>query len=201
MSSAAGISFSETMAGGVSLGERDYHRGKENARSKGHTLVLNAKITIDDLERFVDDKQHGGQLNGSIDYPPFGKDLSGHAGVFNLFAPADQPKTKLMVYELGFEYGPQPYYLAGRKLVRDDHGFDLWSDTTTLYTHIHRGTDKNGEIVGAGILTLGVTDLMCLLSTLEVLHSDSSVDKLKTLARFGRFFMGELWDSYARLAK
>lgn len=197
----AGISFSETMAGGVTLGETDYHRGEEQARNGDKTLVINARVTIDNLERFIDDSSHTGLLDGTIDYPPFAKGIPGFNGIFNLFSPAEQPDTKLMVYEMAFEHRGEPYYLAGYKEVRDDPGFDLWSDTTTLYTHIHRGRDKSGEIVGAGVLTLGVGDLMRLLSTLEVLHVDGSVDKLKTLARFGRFFMGELWDSYAALAK
>ncbi len=59
-------------------------------------------------------------------------------------APTDDPKLKLMVYELGFEHGGEDYYLAGKKEVKDDPGFDLWSDTTTRYTKLHKGTDKSG---------------------------------------------------------
>ncbi len=201
MQSKAGIRFSETMAGSVSLGESDCHKGEELARGQNRTLVMNARVTVDNLERFIDDPNHTGFLDGTIDYPPFAKGMPGHNGIFNLFSPTDQPDTKLMVYEMAFEHEGQPYYLAGRKEVRDDPGFDLWSDTTTLYTHIHSGYDKSGEIVAAGILTLGVGDLIRLLSTLEVLHGGGTVNKLETLARFGRFFMGELWDSYAALAK
>ncbi len=202
MQDKAGISFSETMAGGVTLDETDYKTGEEVARDLGaHTLVMNARVTIDDLDRFISDPNHTGLLDGTIDYPPFGKGIPGYNGVFNLFAPADRPDTKLMIYEMVFEHEDQPYYLAGHKEVRDDPGFDLWSDTTTLYTHIHRGKDKSGEIAGAGILTLGIGDLIRLLSTLDVLHTTDKVKRLGTLARFGSFFMGELWDSYAALAK
>jgi hypothetical protein len=202
MQDKAGISFSETMAGGVSLGETDFHTGEEVARNNGaQTLVMNARVTIDDLEPFINNAGHTGLLDGTIDYPPFAKGIPGYNGVFNLFAPAEQPNTKLMIYEMVFEHENQPYYLAGRKEVRDDPGFDLWSDTTTLYTHIHRGKNKSGEIVGAGILTLGIGDLIRLLSTLEVLHTTDRSKRLGAMARFGRFFMGELWDSYAALAK
>jgi hypothetical protein len=34
--------------------------------------------------------------------------------------------------------GP-PADLTGFKLVRDDAGFDVWKDTTTLFTHVLRG--------------------------------------------------------------
>lgn len=201
MQDKAGISFSETMAGGVSLGESDYHKGEEHGRDRERTLVLNARVSIDNLEQFIDDPDHTGFLDGTIDYPPFAKGMTGYNGIFNLFSPADQPNTKLMIYEMAFEHEGQPYYLAGYKEVRDDPGFDLWSDTTTLYTHIHRGGEKSGEVIAAGILTLGIGDLMRLLSTLEVIHAEGTINKLETLARFGRFFMGELWDSYAALAK
>ncbi len=197
----AGICFSETMAGGVSLGETDCLQGEELARDNGNTLVMNARVTIDDLDRFIEDPDHTGLLDGTIDYPLFDKGIPGYNGIFNLFSPSDDPQTKLMVYELVFDFGGQPYYLAGHKEVRDDPGFDLWSDTTTLYTRIHSGKDKRGEVVGAGLLSLGVGDLMRLLSTLEVLHVRDRGRKLEVLGRFGRFFMGELWDSYAGLAK
>ncbi len=201
MPNRAGISFSETMAGGVSLGETDCLQGEKLARDNGNTLVMNARVTIDDLDRFIEDPQHTGLLDGTIDYPLFDKGIPGYNGIFNLFSPADDPQTKLMIYELVFDFDGQPYYLAGHKEVRDDPGFDLWSDTTTLYTRIHSGKDKRGEVVGAGLLSLGVGDLMRLLSTLEVLHVRDKGRKLEVLARFGRFFMGELWDSYAGLAK
>ena len=58
-----------------------------------------------------------------------------------------------MIYELAFERKGQDYYLAGRKEVQDDPGFDLWKDTTLL-TQLHRGVDKTGPVIGAGFVTL-----------------------------------------------
>jgi hypothetical protein len=69
-------------------------------------------------------------------------------------------------------------------------------DTTTLYTTLHEEPDKSGTIIGAGILTLGVPDLAALLSTVRVTGTDSTAEKAATVAKFGKFFMGELWDSY-----
>ena len=74
---------------------------------------------------------------------------------------------------------------------------DLWKDTTTLYTKLHKGTDATGEVVGAGILSLGVTDLIKLLGTVEVPNA-GPVQRAETLAKFGKFFMGELWNTYAK---
>lgn len=196
-----GIAFSETMAGGVMLGENDYRNGEQKARVAGHLLAMHARVQIDDLERFIADPQHAGTLSGTIDYPPFATAIPSRSGCFNLFSPTDSPSTKWMVYELGFEHAGEAYYLAGHKEVRDDPGFDLWSDTTTLYSRIHRGEGSSGEVVAAGILTLGMSELMKLLASMEVTGADSMLDKGVALSRFGRFFLGELWDNYAGWAE
>jgi 3-deoxy-D-arabino-heptulosonate 7-phosphate (DAHP) synthase class II len=47
------------------------------------------------------------------------------------------------------------------------------------------------------VLTLGVNDLMDLLSTVEVHNPSSEPERLAVIIRFGRLFVGELWDSYA----
>lgn len=192
----AGIRFDETMAGGLTLGAADCRVGEKEGKLAGNILAMHATVTIDDVERFIDDPAHAGRLGGTIDYPPFGSAIPCRDGKFNLFSPTDDPQMKYMVYELGFEHNGQAYYLAGHKEVRDDPGFDLWGDTTTLYTILHQGHDKQGPVVGAGILTLGVAELMKLVASMEVMGADGLADRAQTLARFGRFFLGELWDSY-----
>jgi hypothetical protein len=51
-------------------------------------------------------------------------------------------------------------------------------------------------VVGAGVLSLGVSEMMKLVASMEVIHAAGLGDKTQTLAQFGRFFMGELWDTY-----
>jgi len=186
------------MAGGFALGETDPEVGQEAGKRQGFELAMHAKVSLDDLKRFLDDPQHRGNLGGTIDFPPLGKEIPAATGVFNLFHPTDDPKLKLMVYELGFQHGGKDYYLAGQKEVRDDPGFDLWRDTTTLLTRLHEGKDKSGPVVGAGILSLGITHLVKLLSTVQVTDAGSAGEKARAVASFGRFFLGELWDSYVR---
>lgn len=195
-----GITFKETMSGGFSLAATDTAIGRDQGKFAGTELSMHAKVVIDDIDRFIAEAEHPGQLTGTIDFSPLGEGLVANTGVFNLFNPTNDPKLKLMVYELGFEHQGVAYYLAGKKEVRNDHMFDLWSDTTTLYTQLHKGTDKSGAVVGAGILTLDVVDLMRLVSTITVINADSSTDKLKTIGKFGQFFLGQLWDTYAKHA-
>ena len=193
-----GITFRETMAGGFALGATDPRAGHTQGNREGTALAMHATVSISDLDGFIRDPEHCGRIHGNIDFDPFGHGLAAPTGVFNLFSPTDNPAMKYMVYELGFEYDGQSYYLAGRKEVHDDVGFDLWSDTTTLLARLHRGTGVDGEVVGAGVLSLGVTDLIKLVSTMRVTGAESPTAKAAAYAKFGRFFMAELWDSYAR---
>lgn len=193
-----GITFKETMAGGFSLSVNDPKTGRDQGKQAGTELAMHAKVEIDDLDKFIADPNHLGGLSGTIDYKPLGMDIVANTGVFNLFNPTDDPTLKLMVYELAFEHSGEAYYLAGRKEVREGHTLELWPETTTLYTQLHKGTDKSGPVVGAGILTLDVVDLIRLVSTMRVINADDAADKVMTIGKFGKFFLGELWDSYAK---
>ncbi len=199
-SSAPGISFRETMDGWFALGETDPEAGAAKGKAKGTELAMHASINIRDLAAFVGNPAHEGEIIGIVDFPPLGEEMLATNGVFNLFSPSGTPDTKYMVYELGFEHDGEAYYLAGRKIVRDDPGFDLLADTTTLFTVLHRGGDKAGEIIGAGVLKLGIEQLARLVSTMKATDTSSTGEAAKTVLKFGKFFLGELWDTYGRLA-
>ena len=190
------LTFKETMAGHFALGATDPTAGEKLGKESGFSLTMHAEVSLVDLDKFLADPLYLGGLSGTIDFPPMGTNMVAHSGVFNLFKPADDPNLTYMIYELGFQHGGQDYYLAGHKDVRDDPGFDLWSDTTTLYTTLHQGKDKTGPVVGAGILTLGVMQLLDLLSTVKTPGADGIQGKVAAIAKFGSFFAGKLWDSY-----
>lgn len=192
-----GVTFAETMSGAFALGETSPERGQDVGRQNDARLALHATVSIDNVDRFVEDPDHEGELTGSIEYEPFGGTIEGGTGVFKLFAPSDEEDLKLMVYELPLKHDGTAYYLAGEKRVRDDPGFDVWSDTTTLYTRLHEGTDRSGSVVGAGILSIGVDDLIDSASTMQAVNAPSPKDEVQALTTFGRFFFGELWDTYA----
>jgi len=192
----SGLKFSETMSGPFSLNETDTHKGAIKGRAESRVLAMHANVLIDDIDAFIADKDHQGGLSGLVDFPGFGQGIPSHSGVFNLFSPGDDSETRYMVYELGFSQNGDDYYLAGHKVVRDDPGFDMLADTTTLYTKLYMGTDKSGTVVGAGILTLGVFDLMSLVSTIRTTGTSGAGESAAVIAKFGKFFMGELWERY-----
>jgi hypothetical protein len=81
--------------------------------------------------------------------------------------------------------------------VRNDAGIDLWADTTTLRVWLHEGGSSAGRVVGAGVLTLGVPELLALSASVRVRGARSPVEAARVVAAFGGFFMGALWQTYA----
>jgi cholesterol oxidase len=184
----SGLTFKETMSGPVALGATDPEDGSKDANAA--TLAIHCEISIDDIDRFVADREHTGSITGSVDYEPFGGTLPVTKGIFNLFSPGG-PNERLMQYRLAFERDGQPYFLDGAKHVHDDPGFDVWKDTTTLHTVLHEGSDASGPVVGAGILSLGVEALTRMMTTMRP-HGGG----VEPLVKFGKVFLGSLWESY-----
>jgi cholesterol oxidase len=193
---ALGIAFQETMSGPFALGESDPQAGAQQGQAAGTSLTIHCAVAIDDLDRFAADPNHAGSISGSVVLSPFGAELTATSGVFNLFSPTDDPTLKVMVYELGFTHNGLDYYLAGHKNVRSGPPSDLWGATTTLYTQLHSGADRSGPVVGAGIITIDVDRLARLVASMRVTGAASVGDEASALYHFGRFFLGELWDTY-----
>jgi cholesterol oxidase len=193
-----GVSFRETMTGGFSLGETDPHAGEKKGDAAGTKLSLHCDIDIHDVYRFMEDPQHFTPIIARIDFPPMGMNIPATNAIFNLFRPGDDPKTKYFVYEAGFEHNGESYYLAGKKLVHDDPGFDMWADITTNFTRLHKGKDATGPVVGAGIIYIKRQQLLDLIPTFRATNTSGPVESLKVLADFGRFNLGEIWDSYGK---
>lgn len=199
-STAVGLGFRETMEGPFALDQSDPDAGAAAGKKAGTRLALHGQIAIDDLDRFIADPDHKGVLSGSIEFAPLGGAMAFSNGVFNLFSPAAERNTKYMIYEGGFVANAVEYYFAGRKIVRDDRGFDLWKDTTTLFSRLHRGRDATGPVVGAGIIGIDFVALAKMLSTVTALNAPNPAEAAKAVARFGQFFAAEIYDTYARLS-
>ncbi len=107
-----------------------------------------------------------------------------------------------MLYRLPFQDAAgHPLTLSGFKDVHDDPGFDLWRDTSTLYTrilagHIHAdpAAEAGARVVAAGIITIHIPDFLRQLTTFRV--SGSALEAARGLETFGRLFLGDLWKVY-----
>jgi cholesterol oxidase len=188
------LTFDETMTGGFALGATEPEDGQKRGAAAGTMMKMNASIAIHDLDRFLNVPEHAGALTGTVDFSPIGNGMAATTGVFNLLKPGNTPDLKLFIYELGFEHAGKDYYLAGRKLVHE--GGNALRETTTLYTRLYEGRAANSPVVGAGVLTLEVEDIIRLLGTIRVHNARSVRDEVAGLERFGKFFLGELWVSY-----
>jgi cholesterol oxidase len=194
-----GVSFTEEMKGFVAFGESDFDRGFRTGRQSGTALMFHLTITVDDLDRFIADRRHEAVAEGWVECVGAGGRLPVERGVFNLFIDQDGDKRrKRMLYRLHLVDGAgQPLTLTGFKVVEDDPGFDLWADTTTLYTRLLRGhTEPEGdaaaEVVAAGIIHIHGVDFAKQLTTFRA-HPPQRVD---AVARFGALFAGDLWKVY-----
>lgn len=187
-----GITFRETMEGGFALGTADPATGAKSPDQ----LAMHATIAIHDIDAFIKDPQHKAQLSGSIDFKPMAMGMVADRGVFGLFSPSGKPELTYMVYELGFAHGGKRWYLAGKKHVKLGSPLRLWGETTTLFTTLHEGEDASAPVAGAGVLSLGVVDLIKLLGTLEATDSDSFLESASAKAKFFGFFSQELTRTY-----
>jgi cholesterol oxidase len=197
MADPVGLTFDETLVGGFALGATDPTAGAKLGKAAGTPLTLRCHIAIADVDQFVDHPDHTAVLEPVIDFAPLGVDLPCSSGELNLFQQSNDPKVKLMIYAAGFTAGGKRYYLEGRKYIRDGLAIHALLDaTTTLYTRLYQGTDTRGQIVGAGVLRIGIVGTIGLASSLRPTGATSWEDAEHAIARFGKFFFGQLWHSF-----
>ena len=48
------------------------------------------------------------------------------------------------------------------------------------------------------VTSLGVKELMALVSTMRVINAENRAQEAEAVMKFGRFFMGDLWDTYVK---
>src|SRR5690606_15998680 len=96
------------------------------------------------------DEAHEADLIGTFHLPALSNaPLVVTGGRFNLFTrTVDRALTKQMEYRMPLtaEDGSR-YFVYGRKLIHDDPGFDLWTDTTTLFVEVRGGPDESGPLL------------------------------------------------------
>lgn len=90
--------------------------------------------------------------------------------------------------------------LSGFKNVQDDVGFDIWKDTSTLYTnlyvgHIPEDKEASSEIKATGILRIEIADFAKQLTTFRS-NGATLTERAAAMAKFGKLFAGSLWDVY-----
>jgi cholesterol oxidase len=177
----------------------DYRSAADLAQQENSFLDFKLTILIEDVREFIESKEHQARAEGYVDSSVFGRKRRVEEGTFNLFIEGGRKPTKRIVYRLKF-FGDDGarYLLDGYKVIRDDPGLDLWADNTTLYTTVRVGWGDDDRVAGQGIMYVSVVGFLEQLSTYRVRNSPSAGTSARCLGRFGRFYFGELWESYIR---
>jgi cholesterol oxidase len=195
-----GVQFTETMRGYFSTREKiDCEKAAELGRQDNKSLEFTVTIVAADLDQFLDSRFHEARMTGTVSAPELSsRPLSLTDGKFNLFVEdLNQVNTKRMAYSMPLTAADgKHYYLTGYKTIRDDPGFDIWSDTTTLRFRVFEGPDDSGPLLGAGVLTISAADFAHQLTTLESVNARNKLDELRAIVRFGTFFAGSLYETY-----
>ena len=196
------VRFTEEMLGHITFGETDSARGAQPERGGSADFMFHLTIEVPDIEAFGSDPLRPATASGYVHCDALGGQLPVIAGFFNLFVD-QEPGVKHMLYRLHFYDGVgHPLTMVGHKVVENDAGFDLWKDTTTLFTrvlrgHVNVGEDEGADIVGSGIIIIRMRDFAKQLTTFRASGPGVGA-QLGALAKFGVIFVQQLAQVYLR---
>ena len=170
------------------------------------TCQFNVKMTIGDVNEFVDGYEHEAQLKGTITFGQFGAQapatftLDDAASTFNYLRVNLQTGEAEMHYHLEWaDPAGQRYALDGVKYMQKDAGEpairDLLGDYTTLYTHVTRQeADGSATEIGIGYLKFrtfedlaAVSNLAGFLASFQVTGTSDLAMQLQARLRFIAF--------------
>ena len=195
-----GIQFTETMRGTFSTSVKDdFDQAAAQGQRENSGFEFTLTIIADDLEHLIHDPEHAAGMLGTVKAPALSPHpLTATEGRFNLFVrDPDQQNVRQMRYQMKLTSREgQTYFFQGFKSIHDDPGFDLWVDTTTLFITAYAGNSAAGPVVGKGILKIETDDFRRQMTTMKVNNASGTGQELEAQTRFGRFFAGQLWETY-----
>jgi predicted acylesterase/phospholipase RssA len=199
----ASIRFTEELKGFLVEGESDPQRAALAPEAERRPARFEITITVEHVHDFITTPAAEAGVVGWLDVPWLGGRHEVRAGTFNLFVDQGDPTVKRMLYRLFVETGDGcQATLSGYKTIVSGAGHDVWHDTTTLYTRIFSGhvtqpEEAGATVLGAGILSVHFLDFLRELTTFRA-ESRTELGRASALARFGTFFLGELWSVYGQ---
>lgn len=195
------IHFAEVMSGFVAAGASSFSDGFEQGQETQQTLALKVNVDVADLQVFLDSTQRSAQLTGTVEGTVLGGAAAIESGEFLLLPQTADLNRRVMNYRVYCRNAAGSLFtVAGQKEVQNQAGFDLWSDTTTLFVNVFAGKVLPEDaaatpILATGILHLGMLDFMQVLASMKATNQDGS-PSIMGLASFGEYFAGSLWQLY-----
>lgn len=199
----ASLQFTETMRGYVSTKVTDdYHRAEEQGQLDQSAFEFTVTIVTDDIELALAKPGHEFRITGAARASTLSvRPLTVAEGAFQLLVKdPTNVDARQMIYhmKLTSEEG-RTFFFDGFKIIHEGLPNHVWPEMTTLYFTVYDGEDSSSSVFGKGILHVVPEDFLHQLATLRV--SDvGRISQLEAVARFGRFFAGELWDTYGGIA-
>jgi len=195
---AVGIRFSRSMSGFFLENTDDFQQGLKVGGKRRNRIQIRCRVTISDLDRFINEPDHPAQMDGQIDFGDLGKNLRMQNGVFNLFKIDPIGSKRKAIYRFHFDSkSGQPYLFIGEKEIhRDQSSTEMLKDMTTLYTRIHHGDSQAGGISGSGILSFQAKAFPEVFGSLEVLNASNNLERIGAISMFYGFVYKELEHIY-----
>ncbi|SFK29285.1 cholesterol oxidase [Nitrosomonas aestuarii] len=193
-----GVRFTETMRGWWAE-HGDYEQAVRSGKEGGNSLDFTLTVSVNDLDALI--KQGGGYnggMVGTVTAPGLSASpLTVTQGVFNLFArDPKQVGQEYMKYRFQmYAEDGKTWYFEGHKIIHNDPGIDIWSDTTQLYITLYDGADA-AAVKGRGMLYIQPLDFVRQITTIDAIGALTMTDRLQAIARFGIYFAGDLYHIY-----
>lgn len=195
------LTFTEEMKGFLTLGAADFESGFKQGKEANRFFMFHSEITIEDVFVFDKTPSIASPMKGWIESELFGGKIPYEKAFFNLYVDTDNPKHKFMKYRIYFKnkINNEDLTLFGFKDIKDDPIFDIWEDTTTLFTRIYKGiTDREDDtdVIAKGIVKIYMLDFLKQLTTFRVKGADKKTN-MEAFIDFNKMFLGTLYDVYA----
>ena len=192
------VEFTEAMAGWVAAGESDPAAGAVAGMAAGTEFSYELSMS-GPAEEITADPSTPTTAVGTVRCPVLSDEvIAVEEGFFQLFVPDDDgTSNSRMIYQLPLRTNDgRRFHLSGFKTIKEGEPWDLWSQTTTLYSTIrHDGPD--GELWGSGIIRISPLDFAKQMTTMRVSGAAPILERLEALTAYGRMFAGHLFDYYA----
>jgi len=196
----AGIRFTERMAGFISSRVLDnYEAAAAAGKSDQDALSFTGTIIVEDIDRFVRDASHAGRIVGTVACQSLSTEpLLISNGTFNLMHRDDEAvETRRFDYTMTLtDRDEKNYHLSGHKVVRQDQGLDIWSDTTRLFVTLRQGAHGDGPVLAKGMLTIAVADFLTQLRTVKGIDGKNALSRMHAVSKFTGLFADSLFDVY-----
>jgi cholesterol oxidase len=201
------VSFTEDMHGFVASTPQDFTSKRADfldlakaGELKKQELKFRLTIFVENIDEFINDKDLKAKSTGYIESSIFGGRQEVVDGDFNLFLyPSSSKKfdaAKEMHYTLKFlNDNNEEFLFYGYKVLQKEDGLEIWEETTTLYTQIFKGYNKE-ELLYAGVLRLNIEDFIKQMGTFNS-NAQTIFQRLECYYKFLNVFSENVWEAYA----